>query len=180
MNKRLLQFFTISMVFLLVSCNKAETPSEPMLPDVTTEGKGTFGCLVNGEVWLPDSDTNGPLTPELYASYNESTDFLRVQAIYKNGNTGIEQYIYVNTETGGEGIFQIPSPPGSEIVMSQLHLELDCQRYKAPFYNTEVRILKLDTLNDIVAGTFSLGWGFSECGDSVLIEDGRFDLRYRL
>lgn len=26
------------------------------LPPATTEGKGTFGCLVNGKAWLPKGD----------------------------------------------------------------------------------------------------------------------------
>jgi hypothetical protein len=29
-------------------------PQQQQLPPITTEGKNTFGCLVNGEVWLPE------------------------------------------------------------------------------------------------------------------------------
>ncbi len=37
------------------ACKKIDDVLKPKLPEATQEGKGTFGCLVNGTVWLPDN-----------------------------------------------------------------------------------------------------------------------------
>ena len=36
---------------LASSCKKEKMPDA--LPPITTEGKGTFGCKINGEIWIP-------------------------------------------------------------------------------------------------------------------------------
>jgi len=42
---------------LFATCKKKDPPignnATAQLPSITTTGANTFGCLVNGEVWLP-------------------------------------------------------------------------------------------------------------------------------
>jgi hypothetical protein len=60
-------FICCSLLFH--SCTK--TPDEPepdptptpctnCLPPITTEGKNTFGCKVNGKIWLPKGGGGSP------------------------------------------------------------------------------------------------------------------------
>lgn len=177
MNKQLLKFFSISMIFLFVSCNKTEAPSEPKLPEITTEGLGTFGCLVNGEIWLPQSDNY--LFPKSKAKYNEFSNTLIIQAVYDNSDLNIFDFLKVKCVASEIGQFTIPEPPASEVVMSKTKEEMSCVDFKTPYRDTKIEILRLDTINDIVSGTFDYGWGFNACGDSVLITEGRFDLKYQ-
>ena len=64
-----------------------------VLPEATMEGKNTFGCLVNGEVWLPKG----------YAGYSNLD--ISYDPYYAGGAFGLstyrlidesnEQYIYI-------------------------------------------------------------------------------------
>jgi len=40
-----------------MTCENPPVPDpEPELPPITHEGKNTFGCLVNGKVWVAEVD----------------------------------------------------------------------------------------------------------------------------
>ena len=53
MKKTLTAFLLISLI--AISCKKTKTESESVdqLPPITQTGANTFGCLLNGNVWLP-------------------------------------------------------------------------------------------------------------------------------
>jgi hypothetical protein len=65
---------TVFSLALLVSilqfsgCDIFPTPKEK-LPPITHEDKNTFGCLVNGKVWLPNGNDG---TSNLDLSYDSS------------------------------------------------------------------------------------------------------------
>ena len=59
-NKCLLLTWLLAVPLLWGGCdkplfqpNKDNTEEPEELPPITTTGENTFGCLVNGEVWLP-------------------------------------------------------------------------------------------------------------------------------
>jgi len=60
--KLLLSIIILSTI-LAVSCQQEEI-APPELPPITQEGANTFGCLINGEVWLPYTprDQDSPLS----------------------------------------------------------------------------------------------------------------------
>ena len=48
--------FVLLIICCVISCKKDKSSppsSKPILPAETQVGKNTFGCLLNGEVWLP-------------------------------------------------------------------------------------------------------------------------------
>jgi len=68
----------IILPLLALQCNKDPEPIE-QLPEATQTGKNTFGCLVDGEVWLPKGNFH---RPRLTSEYHNDKDVL-ITANYK-------------------------------------------------------------------------------------------------
>src|SRR5690606_24956256 len=55
--KRFLIILSLFLIFAMPSCEteplKKNKPPNPILPPITTEGKNTFGCLVDGKPYVP-------------------------------------------------------------------------------------------------------------------------------
>jgi hypothetical protein len=59
----------LPLALLLVQCHKnSPNPAKPedQLPAATQTGAGTFGCLVNGQPWLPSGNSGIPNSVALY------------------------------------------------------------------------------------------------------------------
>jgi hypothetical protein len=155
---------------------------DPQLPPETTTGAMTFGCKVNGEVFVP---RDGDGRPGLFVEYaylgsgsgggwflnipavdyrsslkrniNISTDSLLLTEgmIYEFKTTkGNARAFYTETASWGLNIFpKIDSETGS------LHIK------------------KFDQTNRVLAGTFFFV-GTNSQGQKVNITEGRFDIRY--
>jgi hypothetical protein len=157
------------------------------LPAITQEGKNTFGCKIDGKVWIPSwpcvdivggtAEINYNIVPvtqsvslplvwvSLLGNYkeNESTFFLQ------QAPTLSDHLIYHE----GNIIDSI------KIVFSTAPFNMYQNYYYAG--NTSPRyfnITKLDTLNKIISGAFAFTlYGQNGLGgtDSVVITEGRFD-----
>ena len=57
----------LAILLIAASCKKTKTESESpdQLPPITQTGANTFGCLINGNVWLPKVTMAGLLIQEL-------------------------------------------------------------------------------------------------------------------
>jgi hypothetical protein len=161
----------------IINCTKTEEIDK--LPPITTEGKNTFGCLVNGKAWIPE--TNGGLFNEkLYARYENGG--LNIQAKLRVNNDEIYQSLSVSANFTNLGKYQIPPPPFDGKFYFNLKNKpmgtIECTSYKCIPEDTEIEILYLDTSKRIISGTFSYKNLTNRCGDIVNITDGRFDVRY--
>jgi hypothetical protein len=161
-------------------CRKSSPPPN-ILPPVTQEGKNTFGCKVNGEVWIPyfhctvftgsckelgfdvfhkDSTHQLPLNFSLSTrrSTSDTTfssfDLYSVGAINKTGNV-IDSVVILYHALGSSEYYRYPPSNTSGVL----------------------NFTKLDTINRIIAGTFSFTL-YNTWNDSVVVTDGRFDLTY--
>jgi hypothetical protein len=169
----------LSCSLLFHSCTK--TPDEPdpdttpkpctnCLPPITTEGKNTFGCKVNGKIWLPKGGKGIPGTRLSYfdsnlaiIADNYSTDRylnINIEPIYDTGyydftitNLSSSRGVYQN---GDFTLFFISKP----ITTGYLHLT----RFEP-------------TSTGIVSGTFAFD-AYNDKGDTVNITEGRFDLHF--
>lgn len=47
------------------------TPNQEQLPPITTTGAGTFGCKINGKVWVANSNTSWP---HIYFAFNKANN----------------------------------------------------------------------------------------------------------
>ena len=192
MKNSLIILSLISFLFLASSCPKKDGgPSnlqtkKETLPPITQDGANTFGCLVNGKVWLPYR-TDGH--PSLNVQYYQGQFLLSVN---KDSGTETSQGIYQIMEgmtwsykpVYGTGTYYFKSAPGggspgAEFVNNSCNFWSD----NRDSLNTYVTITKLDSINRIISGTFNLVYipsineTLGNC-DTIKITNGRFDAIY--
>lgn len=179
--KQLLLLIT-SVLLLSAGCKKNK-PTEPakaedQLPPETQTGANTFGCKVNGKVWLPKG---GIYTPRLSADFFSPTQI----TIYANKR----ELINGGPETKIEGInFSIFN---DTVKIGQYFFD-DTLKRKATFntdngrcyYKTFVNdqsgltITFLDLANRIISGRFQLSFPAQNTCPPIEITEGRFDIKY--
>ena len=157
----------ILLSVLITSCNQLTPPNK--LPPITTEGKGTFGYKVDGEVLgqcydglfsgLAEAQLSGDTTFQVNESCGSHTFSL---IIFKGEYRDNSKYDLTSTDA-----YIKYSPPNSSSFYS----------YTDDNSLATLEIIKFNTQKKIVAGTFS-GILHNEDGESVEITDGRFDLVY--
>jgi len=186
--KNIFFLFIILFVFLFCTSCKKNRPSN-VLPPITQIGANTFGCKINGQVWVPhyqcDSYCMGcvELADNIRPVYSTSMFPLRFSM-----QAGKSEAPY-------SGIFSIGPASLRGLTMEDLSyiykvgnvfdsLGIDFitnSGYYTPPNgdpNNIFQITKLDTVNKIISGIFSFTL-YSSFTDSVVITDGRFDLQIR-
>ncbi|MCP1385429.1 DUF6252 family protein [Runella salmonicolor] len=154
-------------LFIVNGCK----PKEDLLPAPTTEGLNTFGCKINGKVWIANGIRNdqGPAAKAIEVEFRElsTTTF----------------YLFIHTNASTKDRVQLSLPKG--MVGTNL-LEY---RYDEPFaiyYDDSFRlftsksgkvvITRLDKVNQIVSGTFEFEGEYIVTKEKVKITEGRFDI----
>lgn len=174
--KPLLITATVAILFTFSQCKKKT--EEPQLPPETTTGAMTFGCKVNGKVFVPKG---GRGRPGLYA-----------------------QYVNLGAGPGGGWFLNIPAtnwlpnPPEGVNIETDSLLVSQGQTYQfknlkgsaRAFYDNgnvyqklnadtgELKITKFDQTTRIVSGTFFFIGTNLTTGEKISITEGRFDIRY--
>jgi hypothetical protein len=160
-------------------------PPPEELPALTAEGLNTFGCLVNGNVWLPKTEGffKTGLNEKLECHYNEEGRILSLVAQREidseNNMDSVHQYIYFHlylSETNQvDSIHEIGVRDRERERCENQGLEPLQLDTAHPW---EFNIEYMDTSRHIIAGTFFFVATLGECSDTVVIEDGRFDVFY--
>ncbi len=163
----------------LPSCSRNDKVDPiPQLPPITLEGKNTFGCKVNGEVWLPYKPLGDVFTGPLLSYYYNDKRGLYIGA--QANRISHYEWMQVNAICPDTGTFQIIINSTENIVFTT--------NKSGTYYNYElsdsnsfnlIRILKLDTLKFVIAGTFQFTAYDPIKKDSVYITEGRFDIKYK-
>jgi hypothetical protein len=166
------------IAFSGTSCSEDPPAPQPSLPPITQTGENTFGCYVNGELWLPKGNFQ---TPDKFASYYYNSLQINANRVGHNPFTAIRMnfgkvysdtsfVIHNYTDSASYQYFNYASayePTGP------------IQFFDALFLNSgELHLTRFDTVNRIVSGTFFFTARDTVSGDSVNIQDGRFDLRF--
>lgn len=187
-SSRIIILIAICYVVCSIACKKS-TPTAS-LPPITEEGKNTFGCKINGQVWVPylrcsaftpgetelgyiikpiNSSSSLPISIWLQAGnyangqtlFSFQQNYSLSDHIYATGN--IIDSLIINFSTGGWPIYS----------NYQIYQDQTSPRF--------LQISKLDTINKIISGTFAFTLysmtGVPNTLDSVVITDGRFDLQ---
>ena len=162
-------------------CNKTVEPDkEPTasLPPATQTGAGTFGCMVNGQAWLPVRDN----TPLARANPN-----LVYDPTFEGGSFSLSGSIYADKRfkqgisMGGRGIGTVGEYNLTNSGVSFMYLD-EFSEYISDengYISTgKLVITKLDKTNNIIAGTFSFTIEKKDTGKKVTVTDGRFDMKY--
>jgi len=177
-------YFKPFLVFLLIlsaiSCKK-----EFEFPEITQEGKGTFGCIIDGKKYVPE-DLKSPLSPRVISAsleqigageYHYLVISVSNDKTKKIGHFKISYYGAL--EDLHEGKFDVTDPAivgrgfSSEIFRGDLYTY-------ATDENTEgaITILKFDKRQKIISGTFAFPMFHSKTGERIEVTEGRFYLKF--
>jgi len=165
----------ILLPLLAVECEDPMVEEPPYeLPPITQEGANTFGCLINGEVWLPASDTRNLKPIEANYPFINAFD------------------IHVRNTIGNADFFNIGLKDTSNIWEGQTYRLYDRQDATFSFelddclfvngyqggqiVAGELFVSKYNIRPEFISGTF---WftAVSDC-DTVFVTEGRFDLPF--
>lgn len=165
--KNLLFLLAVSLIFICCNNDDNNQPTDPIdqLPPATQTGENTFGCLVNGEVMIPNNS--------MYMS-----------AIYQGGG------VQISGEINKNGISQsILITVLEPFTINQTYSLINKSRFikyseeNTCYYDFEhcyeghVKFTKIDQVNYIISGTFEFSTVNDEC-EVVHITNGRFDMQY--
>lgn len=200
---RLVPRYGIQLIFTLLAvlclaCSNDDDGTQGELPPLTSAGLNTFGCFIDGELFLPrEAGPNiGDPTDKVSASYTynpsmpEGTTYefiifadneitgknLRIASLRSDGPLE-EGRTYPIVELGENNFWATYNFWTGEITESN---EIVAYFYETTMvYTGSVTITRLDEAARIIAGTFE----FSAYDDNFElvseITDGRFDLLYR-
>jgi hypothetical protein len=168
------------LAYSLNSCNWFKDPEPTELPPITQEGKNTFGCKVNGKVWIPNGFSNGfgNPTPPISGYFRKRCDDRGNCTTYKTWTLKL-----LAEKATGEN-------PGS-LYVSAYSMYLDGTaddlgvtfKYNGVSYEVDINqsnafnVTRLDTATAVIAGTFYF-IGTDSKGNKITVTDGRFDVKY--
>lgn len=146
--------FILLVTICLGSCSENTTIDTTVMPPVTTTGANTFGCLIDGWIYVGgrynNSSESNDWTPKSF-QFHESDNKL-------TGNISVKPSINIS--------FTILSPQeGKEAVITDLRFEDD------GLEDGTVLINRFDTKARIISGTF---------GNNDRLTNGRFDVHYSI
>jgi hypothetical protein len=169
-----------SLAVGLLACKKDKRAPIDQLPPATQSGKKTFGCLVNGQAWLPKgSFPAGSLNPVLLYDPTFKNGTLSIHA-YRVGGSNHVDIVIGGTNIDKPGTY----PIGTRGTDAEQIANVRDKRSGCNYYNNEngtvcsgrLEITKLSMTEKIIAGTFSFTISTPGC-ETWKVTDGRFDLR---
>ena len=187
-----LMFLLLPLFFLATSCDdddlsisSNETPLEELdrrVP-ITQEGAGTFGCLINGEVWT-NVPGGGGANEDLMAQYYYPLESFTIFARYHYWDTSN------NRENELFTIRLLPIQRYSIGIQSHL-IEIDKPRFRRPLpnnsdYRSPYFIDTAQVNNTVItsfkensiSATFEMTLISEDKSDTLIVTDGRFDVPY--
>lgn len=180
-NKRFVFLIFLSIIiFLITGCkkHKSDNPVD-QLPAATQTGAHTLGFLLNDVPWTPKGWSGGTTNLSIY--YDQS---------YKGGSFNITTYRQLsqdNKQSLGIAIDSLQqigtyyANKTSNLKFSFIDNIKNCQ---IDYFDTSIFrmgklvITKLDKANQIISGTFDVQLYKSDCGDTLKITNGRFDMKF--
>ncbi len=179
--KKIFPLLLLLWVSFTPSCFKVDMkPDEPKMPPLTTEGRNTFGCYINGEPWVAEVPFGAGFSGirKIEARLNPLTGYFGISAKKTNSNRSIDQNMVVaiaNIE--GENVYQsypIKLNWDENYNCDYIFFQLDTN------FIHDIDIVKFDTISKIASGTFAYTLINQECNDTLKVTDGRFDVRFAI
>nr|WP_242691658.1 DUF6252 family protein [Pedobacter sp. SYSU D00823] len=146
----------VTFAFTNVQCEKSSVEKKDKLPAQTQEGKNTFGCLVDGRVWIPEASTIYP------AVFTSVVDNLVSLAAFKDK----ESIVLRIDNLAKPGIYHL-SDAANEFTIGGVEYLLK---------EGELIITNIDRQRRIISGRFNATG--ENGGKQVVLSEGRFDLAY--
>lgn len=186
--------FTLKSLCLLVlslifSCQKTDPDPDPFdyvqptdpyhtLPEITQEGKNTFGCRMNSVVWVPRVEIVVPWYT-LDFQFSES-DYTGTGGIYcrvlSTTQDDFMQVIFGPTFFK-TGVYSMSFRNSTDMDFTKNNK--DYSAWKRDSFFNFVKVNYINTDLNIVSGQFQFKL-FNDANpkDSIKVTDGRFDLQY--
>lgn len=173
-------FIVCSLAFTLFACKKDKKAPIEQLPAATQSGKNTFGCLINGQAWLPKgSFPAGNPNPVLLYDPTFENGTLSIKAYRIDGANKVD-IVIGGTNIDKPGIYQIGTRgTDARQIANVRDGRSGCNYYdnaNGTVCSGTLEITKLSIDKKIIAGTFSFTISTPGC-DTWKVTDGRFDLR---
>jgi len=191
-----MHFTTIPIIFivfltaLVFSCKKDPPidpePTEPVIPPLTHQGLNTFGCYIDGELFVANDGDGYWDIPAVSGSFDEVDKRLGLQGTryLNNENEEIEDVHVVGHVLDGVGIYNYSYNDEGKSVGYVNWNGGKCDyfyRERPDFDIGQLTITYLNEEKNIIAGTFYINLINENCetGDTLMkITDGRFDFHY--
>jgi hypothetical protein len=171
------------LAFIMLTANCCEKDDDPpQLPPITQTGEETFGCMVNGELWLPHGSFSRPATWVKLSveSINLPYRFWQISAEQGGGSS---VYFRITENIMKEGTIPLldKSTENKDSVIYASFYSTTVEPGKTLFEvksieSGELIISKLDTINRIISGTFYFD-AYNPDGLKIEVREGRFDLK---
>lgn len=163
----------LPMLWLLCACELFNKDAKPKLPPATMEGKGIFGCLINGKVFI-----------------NEGVGFFSGNGTYSQlqiAKDTVGVNIYAESKTNGDFIISFYDSPALKInklySLAETKFYVTYDSWENNFacdhdsiISGHIKLSRFDLTNSIISGTFEFKAYSPTCQDTITITDGRFDI----
>lgn len=175
-------FHAILLLLILTSfatCKNHKDNPVDQLPPATQTGANTFGCLVNGKVYIPKG-YNGTGTPNPKKQFDiglNGLPYFNITASQLNSDHISEGNVFISIgNIITTGIYTYPNDFNFLIGWKNLNncgiVAFDSTTQKWG----QGEITKYDLTNGIISSTFNFKYKTLTC-DTVFVTDGRFDFK---
>ena len=168
--KKKIVFFSL-ILLIISSCSKADCDNPlDCLPEKTTNGENTFGCIVEGGVFTPSSTGMGGSGLDVYYKNTDDIESLSISAINHKKDNAI--YLVIIDDIEADHTYQLSSSKDDSYGLFSENLS-----YYETFRESSgsVTINKFDRENGIISGEFNFS-AKNDSGKIVEVTQGRFDL----
>lgn len=172
---RVLIFTGIASLLIHCECKKNILGLQEQLPPATQTGANTFGCYVNGKLWVPKGNV-GRTNP--YISFDPSYHGGSLGiGVYRILNSTVRQYIYIYSDSvNNTGTFDL-SNLNKGSVLFNFSISCNYDRDSLISRKGNLTITNFDLQHQIISGTFQFTLAKPGC-DTVKVTDGRFDMKF--
>jgi hypothetical protein len=184
-----IKLLLILIVCAFIACkkDKSPTPIEPtptgdQLPPITQSGANTFGCLVNGKVWIPKgfSNTGTPNPRAILDNDLNGIPFMQIRSgQYESGNS-ISNFTMTIDSVNILGIHNVYTTKkqigfGTTLFPNCGILPDDIVQYKIG--SIIITKYSIGSNNAIISGLFDFKIKINTC-DTLFFSNGRFDMKF--
>lgn len=175
-----LLFYLLTIPLFWTGCAKEPACPEVKLPPVTMDGRNTFGCKINGEPWVAYSDESTIVTffghnkLDVVAQEADSSFTIFARRFIQTDCELTREIFILNFKVGRE------KWPHLRVFSNYIHPEGCITSYVDTSRENSIKVhhwLRGQAIGQ-VAGTFSFTIYHPDCGDTLRVTDGRFDVSY--
>jgi hypothetical protein len=197
------KLFFLFMIVGLHSCANVDDGTGDSLPAITSEGKNTFGCLINGETFLPKNNGgfSAGYSTVLRAQYSYfEQEYYGMEPGYhlaiSASNSLTKKSIRIELTAADEPISTGQTYPivlkNNGVLSANYRYSTDTQDPTDPYiyyytalnhitteeFNGEITFNLVDEENQIISGVFYFSCINPNTGNIVEVNAGRFDINY--